>query len=110
MVVALRKRRCARVQLIFFDHHIHRPLRKRGVFCFMTYSLHHHRQLSDSLTPVQAYLLLRDEGPASCLFESTDYHSREDAHSVVAFDPLETLTLTRKDLRRAGYAESIVLP
>ena len=73
----------------------------------MTYSLHHHRQLSDSLTPVQAYLLLRDEGPASCLFESTDYHSREDAHSVVAFDPLETLTLTRKDLRRAGYAESI---
>ena len=73
----------------------------------MTYSLHHHRQLSDSLTPVQAYLLLRDEGPASCLFESTDYHSREYAHSVVAFDPLGALTLNRKALRGKGYAESI---
>ena len=40
----------------------------------MTYTLHHHRQLCDSLTPVQAYLLLRDEGAASTLFESTDYH------------------------------------
>ena len=57
----------------------------------MKYNLHHHQQLCDFLTPVQTYLLLRDEGHSSVLFESTDYHSREDAHSVVAFDPLETL-------------------
>ena len=73
----------------------------------MTYTLHHHRQLCDALTPVQAYLLLRDEGPTSALFESTDYHSREDAHSVVAIRPLETLSLTRADLVDQGYAEAI---
>ena len=73
----------------------------------MTYTLHHHRQLCDALTPVQAYLLLRDEGPTSALFESTDYHSREDAHSVVAIRPLETLSLTRADLVEQGYAAAI---
>lgn len=84
-----------------------RPLRTEGVFVFMKYTLHHHQQLSDSLTPVQTYLLLRDEGPSSVLFESSDYHSREDAHSVVAVCPLETLSLTRKDLKTKGYAPSI---
>lgn len=73
----------------------------------MTYTLHHHRQLCDSLTPVQAYLLLRDEGAASTLFESTDYHSREDAHSVVAIRPLETLSLSRSDMMDVDYAEAI---
>ena len=73
----------------------------------MTSTLHHHRQLCDSLTPVQAYLLLRDEGAASTLFESTDYHSREDAHSVVAIRPLETLSLSRSDMRDVDYAEAI---
>ena len=73
----------------------------------MTYTLHHHRQLCDSLTPVQAYLLLRDEGACSTLFESTDYHSREDAHSVVAIRPLESLSLTRSNLVEVNYAEAI---
>ena len=73
----------------------------------MTYTLHHHRQLCDSLTPVQAYLLLRDEGACSTLFESTDYHSREDAHSVVAIKPLESLSLLhqRRPPSQVGFAE-----
>ena len=75
----------------------------------MKYNLHHHQQLCDFLTPVQTYLLLRDEGHSSVLFESTDYHSREDAHSVVAFDPLETLKLTRGQVEARGYAEAIQL-
>ena len=43
----------------------------------MKYNLQHHQQLCDFLTPVQTYLLLRDEGHSSVLFESTDYHSRK---------------------------------
>ena len=73
----------------------------------MNYTLHHHRQLCDLLTPVQTYLLLRDDGPTSILFESTDYHSREDAHSVVAIDPLETLSLNRAEVKAQGYAQAI---
>ena len=91
----------------FFDTKHFAPLRNEGVFLFMKYNLHHHQQLCDFLTPVQTYLLLRDEGHSSVLFESTDYHSREDAHSVVAFDPLETLKLTRGQVEALGYAEAI---
>ena len=72
----------------------------------MKYNLNHHQQLCDFLTPVQTYLLLRDEGHSSVLFESTDYHSREDAHSVVAFDPQETLKHPRT-VEAQGYAEAI---
>ena len=91
----------------FFDIKHVAPLRKEGVFLFMKYNLQHHQQLCDFLTPVQTYLLLRDEGHSSVLFESTDYHSREDAHSVVAFDPLETLKLTRGQVESLGYAEAV---
>lgn len=42
----------------------------------------------DLHTPVSAYLRLRDSSTRSILMESSDYHTRRDARSFIALEPL----------------------
>ncbi len=47
-----------------------------------------HQMLADTITPVGIYLNLRDKFPGSVLLESSDYSSKEDSLSFIAFDTL----------------------
>ncbi|MCG8577469.1 MAG: anthranilate synthase component I family protein [Flavobacteriales bacterium] len=47
--------------------------------------------LSDTLTPIAAFLNLRDKYISTSLFESSDYHSRSNSKSFVGCDPLVRL-------------------
>lgn len=42
----------------------------------------------DTGTPIGLYLRLRDRFPYSCLFEHSDYNSREQDVSIIALDPI----------------------
>jgi anthranilate synthase component I len=57
-------------------------------------TLHHHslRLLADTLTPVSAYLRLRDHFPQALLLESSDYHSASDSYSFICLDPISSFT------------------
>lgn len=44
--------------------------------------------LADILTPVSLYLKIRDKFPKTVLLESSDFHSIENSHSYICFDPL----------------------
>ena len=48
---------------------------------------------ADTHTPVQLYLILRNQFRNCCLLESNDYHSRKDSRSFIGFDPLISITL-----------------
>ncbi len=47
-----------------------------------------HKILADTVTPVSIFLRLRTLFPKSVLLESSDYHSKENAYSFIAFDPI----------------------
>lgn len=49
--------------------------------------------LADMVTPVSAYLRLRDLSTQSVLMESTDYHSGKNAHSFIAVDPIAQVAI-----------------
>lgn len=49
---------------------------------------------ADIITPVGAYLNLRDNYRKPILMESNDYHSRTESHSVIGLNPLVTITVT----------------
>ena len=50
--------------------------------------------LSDRLTPVNAYLRIRDKYPYSILLESSDYHSKDNSFSYVCFDPIASFKVS----------------
>ncbi len=50
-------------------------------------------RLADVETPVSAYLKLCDERPDSILLESAEAHERVGRYSILAYDPLASLTL-----------------
>lgn len=54
------------------------------------YALHTHTQtmLSDTLTPVNMYLQLRDRYKNTFLLESSDYHVADKARSYICVDPI----------------------
>ena len=56
----------------------------------MKYQLKPHTQklLADLQTPVGIYLKVRDLFPESALLESSDYHSKEDACSIIGVAPM----------------------
>ena len=47
-----------------------------------------HRQLSDTLTPVNTLLAVREQYPQVMLLESSDYQSKENSYSFLGFAPL----------------------
>jgi anthranilate synthase component 1 len=49
--------------------------------------------LSDRYTPVNAYMKLRDLYTRSFLMESSDYHSEQNSHSFIGFNPLASIAI-----------------
>ncbi|MBN1433744.1 anthranilate synthase component I family protein [Candidatus Fermentibacterales bacterium] len=62
------------------------------------------RRLSDTDTPVSAYLKLCEGMPDSFLLESVEKGESGGRYSIVAFDPLITLTLSGKGVSLSGSA------
>ena len=59
------------------------------------YALHteHKKILADTLTPVSAYLKLRDRFPHSLLLESSDYHANNNDFSYLCCNPIASIEL-----------------
>jgi anthranilate synthase component 1 len=57
------------------------------------------RTLSDTVTPVELYLKIRDKYPHSFLLESSDYNSRENCFSYLCLNPVASFLL-KKILRK----------
>lgn len=53
----------------------------------------HKKILADTLTPVSAYLKLRDEYPHSLLLESSDYHANNNDFSYICCNPIASIML-----------------
>ena len=50
--------------------------------------------LGDLITPVSAYMRLRDDYPQSVLMESSDYHGKENSKSFIGYHPLGSVTIS----------------
>lgn len=68
----------------------------------MTYTIktRSRKLLSDTLTPVNIYLKLRDVYAGSILLESSDYHGQENSLSMICCEPLASFKV------KGGIAES----
>ena len=49
--------------------------------------------LGDLITPVGAYMKLRDDYPQSALMESSDYHGGDNAKSFIALHPIASISI-----------------
>ena len=58
----------------------------------------HKKILADTLTPVSAYLKIRDVFPHSLLLESSDYHANNKNFSYICCNPIASITLKNKQL------------
>ena len=58
----------------------------------------HKKILADTLTPVSAYLKLRDVFPHSLLLESSDYHANNNDFSYICCNPIAWVELKNKKL------------
>jgi len=65
--------------------------------------------LSDQLTPVSAFLKIRDIADFPCLLESNDYQSYQNSRSIVGFDPLIEIFIRsgRLIVRTMGREETV---
>ncbi|MBQ8968982.1 MAG: anthranilate synthase component I family protein [Bacteroidaceae bacterium] len=63
--------------------------------------------LGDLLTPVSAYLKVRDAYPQSVLMESSDYHGGENARSFIALHPIGSVSISH-GMGRAEYPDGSV--
>ncbi len=57
------------------------------------YKVHTKQMLADMMTPVSAYLRLRDSSEKSILMESSDYHSGKNAHSYIGVNPMAEVSI-----------------
>ena len=55
----------------------------------------HKKILADTLTPVSAYLKLRDVFPHSLLLESSDYHANNNDFSYICCNPIASIELKK---------------
>lgn len=58
-----------------------------------SYKIYTKQMLADMLTPVSAYLRLRDSSEKSILMESSDYHSGKNAHSFIGVGPIAEVAI-----------------
>ena len=58
----------------------------------------HKKILADTLTPVSAYLKIRDVFPHSLLLESSDYHENNKNFSYICCNPIASIELKNKKL------------
>ena len=58
-----------------------------------TYNLHTHYKkiLTDTITPVSVYYMVRDKFPNSILLESGDYHRNHKNFSYICFNPIASI-------------------
>ena len=63
--------------------------------------------LGDLLTPVSAYLKVRDAYPQSALMESSDYHGGENARSFIALHPIGSISIAH-GVSKAEYPDGQV--
>lgn len=56
--------------------------------------------LSDTITPISVFLNLRDVYKSVSLFESSDYHSKENSKSFICVNPLVTLKVNNGRLQK----------
>jgi len=59
----------------------------------------HKKIIADTLTPVSAYLKLRDIFPNSILLESSDYDGRTNNYSYICCNPISTISVKNNDLK-----------
>ena len=57
------------------------------------YKVYTKQMLADMVTPVSAYLRLRDNSEKSILMESSDYHSGKNAHSYIGVNQLAQVSI-----------------
>ena len=50
--------------------------------------------LGDMVTPVSAYMKVRDDYPQSALMESSDYHSGENSKSFIGLHPIGSISIS----------------
>ncbi|OFY43681.1 MAG: anthranilate synthase component I [Bacteroidetes bacterium GWF2_40_14] len=55
------------------------------------------KTLSDTHTPVELYLKIRDKFPNSFLLESSDYKSKENSYSYVCLQPIASFVVNRNE-------------
>ena len=58
------------------------------------YQTVHKTILGDLITPVSAYMKVRDDYPQSALMESSDYHSGENSRSFIALHPIASVAIS----------------
>ncbi len=58
-----------------------------------SYTVNEQRFAGDLHTPVSLYLKLRDLYPQSALLESSDYHSADNSHSIIALSPIASIEI-----------------
>ena len=61
----------------------------------LNFKIQTEKSLGDLRTPVQMYLKLRDIYPNALLLESSDYHSKSDAHSFICLQPIATIEVNK---------------
>jgi anthranilate synthase component I len=54
------------------------------------------KTLSDTHTPVELYLKLRDKFPSSFLLESSDYKSKENSYSYLCVQPIASFVVNKQ--------------
>ncbi len=55
--------------------------------------------LADVITPVSAYLRIRDQFPNSILLESSDYHANDNGYSYLCFNPVASITVENETIK-----------
>ncbi len=66
------------------------------------------KMLADTLTPVSAYLKLRDVYPRSVLLESTDFHHLENCYSFICLKPMAGFTVMNDEIVTGGEGEKTI--
>ncbi len=72
-----------------------------------SYKVNHKSMLGDMITPVSAYLRLRDLSNQSVLMESSDYHSGKNARSFIAVQPIAQVAIVQ-GMGRCAYPDGTV--
>ncbi|MCB9360843.1 MAG: anthranilate synthase component I family protein [Flavobacteriales bacterium] len=68
----------------------------------MNITTHTKTFIADTITPVGLYLNLRDKFYNSLLLESSDYHSNENASSIICLAPLATFKVENNAIKISG--------
>jgi anthranilate synthase component 1 len=64
------------------------------------FKTNYRKTLSDTHTPVELYLKMRDKFPGSFLLESSDYKSKENSYSYLCLQPVASFSADRNTIER----------